>query len=171
MPKSLADGHQKFTLLVASPNVELDALTTTILNAGIEASCKVTKAGFQWDYADSSRVADAALCDSSDAEAFTSDKLVADFTVFRYWDDSTKLHHATEDAVFQALKEKGTTFWGILRKTAKEWNEPWAVGDEYMVIESLTDNPQDPRDAGGYIKKRIPQAPQRGMSGVVVAGA
>jgi hypothetical protein len=168
MTRSLADGHTKFTILLAEPADPANPLPSE-LNAltAIDASCAVTYANFQWDFADSDRIDDRELCASNNAQVLGAENLVADFTVFREWDDTTLQAHATADALFQALKERGTVFWGYRRTTAKEYDEPWAAGDEFIGIKSLTDNPQDPSDAGGFIKKRIPQLPQRGWAGEV----
>lgn len=168
MPKSLADGHIKFTLLTTEP-VDPENPTVAELNAGIEASCEVLASDFTWSAGDSDKVAEKALCDENNANAFGASNFTAGVTFFRYFDATTKNAHATEDAAYQAAKVKGTTLWGYARETAKKSTEAWAAGDEvYLGLEVITDNPQRPSNGGGYIKSRVPMEPQRGWTDIAV---
>ncbi len=169
MPKSLADGHLKFTILTTKP-VNLDAVTATVLNGGVDASCSVLASDFTFSATDSDKVNEKALCTTNNANAISADNFQAAATFFRYFDDDGNVDLA-EDEAYQAVKEKGTTVWGFLREDGKLSTAAWADGDEYMWMELLTDRPQRPSNGGGYIKRRVPFEPQAGNEGVVAAGA
>ena len=156
MPRSLADGHTKFTICTTKP-VDPKNPTVTELNAGIDASCRVMASDFTWGAADSDKVQEKALCDDNNANAFGPGNYAAGITPFRYFDATTKNGHATEDAVFAAVKTKGTELWCYARKTAKKSTEAWAADDEiYLGAYVVTDTPQPPSELGGYIKTRVP---------------
>ena len=168
MPKSLADGHIKLTILTTKP-ANPAAPTATELNAGIDVSCDVLASDFTWTSADSDKVAEKALCDTNNSNALGAANFSAGITLFRYFDETTKNADTTEDAGYAAVKARGTTVWGYARETAKLSTEAWAAADEiYLGLEVLTDAPQR-TDAGGYVKRRIPMEPQRGWENVVVA--
>lgn len=171
MPRSLADGHIKLTILTTPP-LNPAAPTVTELNAGIDVSCNVLASDFTWSATDSDKVAEKALCTQNNANAIGAGNYQAGITLFRYFDETTKNADLTEDAGYQAVKTKGTTVYGYARETAKLSTEPWAADDEiFLGLENLTDTPQRPSDAGGYIKRRVPMEPQRGWEDIkVVAG-
>lgn len=169
MPKSLADGHVKLTILLDEP-VNPAAPTATELNAGIDVSCAVLASDFTWSAGDSDKIAERALCDTNNKNAIGASNFTAGLTLFRYFDESTGAVDETEDEAFQALKAKGTTVWGYVRENGKLATAAWASGDEIALgLEVLTDNPQRPSNAGGYIKRRIPLEPQTGWPEIEVA--
>lgn len=166
MPKSLADGHLKFTLLTDEPADPANP-TATELNAGIDASCSVLASDFAFSFGDSDKVNEKALCATNNANALGADNLTARATFFRMWDEGTKQADLTEDEAFQAVKAKGTTVWGYIRESAKLATENWAADDEFLGMELLTDRSQRPQNAGGYIKRTVPFEPQLGWEGEV----
>lgn len=169
MPKSLADGRTKFTILTDEP-ANPEAPTAAELNAGIDASCNILASDFVWGATDSDKVNEPALCEDSNANALSRSNYQAGVTPFRYFDEITKNPDAVEDAVFAALKTKGTEVWGYARKTGKKASEVWAAGDEiYFGAKVLTDEPQPPSDQGGYIKFRVPMEVQEGYPFIEVA--
>lgn len=169
MPKSLADGKQKFTICTTKPE-DPAAPTATELNGGLDFSCDVLASDFMWTAADSDTIDEKALCSVNNAVAYGASNFNAGITVFRYFEEATGQPDATEDAKFAALDEKGTTVWGYLRKTGQDYDEDWATDDEIALgMEVLTDTPQQPSDLGGSIKYRIPMAPQRGYPFIKVA--
>jgi hypothetical protein len=162
MPKSLADGHTKYTILTTEP-ADPENPTALELNAGLDYSCDVLASDFTWSATDSDKVAEKALCDTNNANSLGPSNFNAGATVFRQFDPLTGLPDPTGDAKFEALKVKGTRFWGYTRKNGKLATDAWAAGDEYELgMEVITDAPQNPSDAGGYIKYRVPMEPQRG---------
>lgn len=169
MPKSLADGHSKLTILASEPADPANP-TAAELNAGIDFSCAVLASDFTWTAADSDKVNEKALCTTNNANAIAADNFTAGLTLFRMFDASTGSVDETEDEAFQAVKVKGTTVWGYLRENGKLATADWATGDEIVLgMEVLTDNPQRPQNAGGYIKRRVPMEPQRGWPETEVA--
>lgn len=169
MPKSLADGHVKLTILTDEP-ANPGAPTVAELNAGIDFSCAVLASDFTWSAADSDKVAERALCDTNNKNALGADNFQAGITLFRMFDAVTGAVDETEDEAFQAVKAKGTTVWGYVRENGKLATAAWAADDEIPLgMELLTDNPQRPQNAGGYIKNRVPLEPQRGWVGIAAA--
>lgn len=169
MPKSLADGHIKLTILTTKP-ADPENPTAAELNAGIDVSCNVLASDFLWTAADSDKVAEKALCDTNNANALGASNFQAGLTPFRYFDNTTKNPSATEDAAFDAMKVKGTELWGYARKDGNLAEVPWAAGQEiYLGQHVLTDEPQAPSDQGGYIKYRVPMESQKGWPFIEVA--
>lgn len=169
MPKSLADGHSKLTILTEAP-ADPDAPTAAELNAGIDVSCAVLASDFTWSAADSDKVNEKALCTTNNANSIGASNFTAGLTLFRYFDAGTGAVDETEDEAFQALKVKGTTVWGYLRENGKLATVAWAAGDEIVLgLEVQTDVPQRPQNAGGYIKRRVPMEPQNGWPEIEVA--
>jgi hypothetical protein len=170
MPKSLADGHKKLTILTTEP-ANPAAPTATELNAGIDVSCDVLASDFTWSAGDSDKFAEAALCETSNANSLGRDNFTAGITLFRAFDATTGAVATAEEVGYQALKVKGTTAWGYLRENGKDATDAWATGDEIdLGLRVLTDRPQMPGNGGGYIKRRIPLEPQAGWQGITVAG-
>lgn len=161
MPRTLADGKTKFTILTTAP-ADPAAPTVTELEAGIDVSCHILSSDFTWGATDSDKVAEKALCDVGNANAIGASNFQAGVTMWRYFDASGGFDE-TEDAGFEALKTKGTTLYGYARRTDKGAREAWATGDEiFLGAEVVTDEPQPPSDLSGYIKWRVPMEVQRG---------
>lgn len=168
MPKSLADGHVKLTILTTEP-ANPAAPTAAELNAGIDFSCAVLASDFTWSATDSDKVNEKPLCTENNANAIAADNFQAGLTLFRMFDSTTGAVDETEDVAFQTVKAKGTTVWGYVRENGKLATADWATGDEIALgLEVQTDNPQR-MPAGGYIKRRIPMEPQRGWPEIEVA--
>lgn len=169
MPRSLADGHLKFTILTTKP-ADPAAPTAAELNAGIDASCAILASDFNWSPADSDKINEKALCTEGNANAIGASNYTTGITLFRYFDATTKNASATEDEAFAALKEKGTTVWGYARETAKKSTEDWDDDDEiYLGGEVTTDLPQKPQDQGGWTKRRVPMEMQNAYDNITVA--
>lgn len=152
MPRSLADGKTKFTLLTAKPD-NPQAPTATELNNGIDASCVVMSSDFQFGATASDKVNEGALCEDTNAQVSGRSNFVSTFTVFRYFDSSGQPATSEGDDAFAAVKTKGTTLYAYARKTPKKSTEDWADSDEiYLGAQLLTDNLTPPSDLGGYIK-------------------
>lgn len=153
--KSLADAHIRAAVLTTTPANPL-VPTAAELSAGIDASCKIAKADFLWTPADSDKVTDAALCDSNNVNALGASNFNLALTIFRYFNAGTGVADPTDDALFTAMKTKGTNLWIYIRETGKLYTAAWAASDEvYLGGQVLTDSPQR-LDSGGYIKRRIP---------------
>lgn len=169
MPKSLADGHVKVAVLTTKP-ADPSAPTVAELAAGINAACNILASDFAFTAADSDKVAEKPLCQVNNANALGPSNFNAAMTVFRHFDEVTGLPHATEDALFEAVKVKGTELWVYAREDGNLESEAWAAGQEiYLGMHLLTDEPQKPSDNGGYIKRRVPMEPQEGWPSIEVA--
>lgn len=169
MPKSLAEGHIKLAVLTTAP-ANLAAPTVAELNAGINAACRVLASDFNWSATDSDKIAEKALCDINNVNALGASNFQAGLTIFRYFNATTGVADPVEDALWTAMKTKGTTLYVYARKTGKLETAAWASTDEiYLGGSVLVDQPQEPSDAGGYIKKRIPLEPQQMYPNIAVA--
>lgn len=168
MPRSLADAHEKIAILTEEPS-NPESPTVLELNGGIDAACNILASDWNFAATDSEKFAERAVCEANNANVFGVSNYQCAFTAFRYFDATTKNAHATEDALFQATKVKGTRLWIYARKNGKDSDEAWAADDEiYLGVETLTDEPQNP-GAGGYIKSRVPTEVQRGYPNIEAA--
>lgn len=169
MPKSLADGHIKVAVLTTEP-ANPAAPTVAELNGGIDASCRILSSDFAWGATDSDKVAEKALCDENNVNAFGSSNFTTAMTIWRYFNASTGVADPTEDALFTAVKVKGTNLWIYVRETGKKSTAAWAANDEVELGGKVSnDNPQPPADRGGFIKRRIPLEPQSMYTNILVA--
>lgn len=157
--KSLAEGHRRVAILTTAPS-NLSAPTTTELNAGIDGTTKILASDFVFGMVDSDKVAEKSLADVNNINSLGSSNGQAGMTIFRSYDTSTGAPDPTTDALFTATKTKGTTLWMYERLTGKLATAAWASTDQIFGMVVLTDEPQEPSDNGGYIKKRIPLEPQ-----------
>jgi len=156
MPRSLADGRTKFTILTTKPDNPAEP-TITELNAGLHYEDNVLASDFVFGATDSDKVAEKPLSAQSNANALAASNFQCAFTVFRYFDATTGAPDTTADAKFAAVKTKGSQLWAYARKTGKPAGAAWAADDEiYLGAEIATDEPQPPSDLGGYIKYRVP---------------
>lgn len=164
----LADGRTRFVALTTEP-ANPAAPTITELAAGIDLSCKVLQDNFLFGATDSDKVAEKALCDTANSNALGASNYQAGFTIWRQFDETSGGFDATEDAGFEAVKEKGTTLWLYARQTDKEAVEAFVAADEiYLGAEVVTDEPQRV-DGGGFIKYRIPLEVQRSYPFIAAA--
>lgn len=163
----LADGRVKFSILTTAP-ANPAAPTITELNAGIDMSCKVTQDGFTFGATDSDKIAEKALCTVGNANSLGPSNAEVAFVVWRFFDEAGGFH-ATDDAGFEAVKDKGTTLWAYARQMDKLATAAWAATDEiYFGAEFVTDTPQRV-DSGGFIKYRIPGEVQNSWSFIAAA--
>lgn len=159
MPRSLATGKRKVTLLSTKP-ANLKAPTVAELEDGIDASCRIVAGAFTLAPTASETVSEGSLCDTSIPEVFTTAKAEGSFTIFRYFNDGqaeTALQDTEDgvgDSVYQALKTRGTRLWIATRFTDKKSTEAWEAGDEVSVFEVTTDYPRA-AEAEGYIKAEV----------------
>ncbi len=159
MPRVLADGKVKYTLLTTAP-ANPAAPTAAELNAGIDLSCKILADDFLWTATDSDTVSEQALCDSTNAESFGASNYSVGLTIWRYYLTGGGID-TTADTGFAALKTKGATLYGYARRSDKAATQAWAATDEfYLGGEWTNDNPQVPNNEG-WLKYRIPGKMQR----------
>lgn len=160
MPKSLADGHVKIAILTTQP-ANPEAPTLAELNAGINAACRILASDWTWTATDSDKVNEKAVCDVNNVNALGASNFSTGMTIFRYFNAGTGVADPTEDSLFTATKAKGTRLWIYVRETGKLETAAWAANDEISLGgEVITDTVQNPQNAGGYIKRRVPLEPQ-----------
>lgn len=172
MPRSLADGKTKFTILTVKPT-DPEYPTASELNDGIDASCAVMASDFNFGAAASDKVNEGALCEDTNAQVSARSNFSCGYTIFRYLDLATGQPEGGDaDAVFAASKVKGTTLYVYARKTSKKATDPWEDGDEiYLGAEVVTDNLTPPSDLGGWIKWRQEADVQAGWPFRTVGGS
>lgn len=168
----LADKHIKFTILTTAP-ADPGNPTATELNAtsAIDASCLVLADKFRWTAADSEKISEQALCESAASESFGTGKHDLGFTAWRWFDPETGEFDVAADKLFQAVKVKGTTLYGYVRRMGKEHSEAWASGDEFQLGGAFTVDTPQAGEGSGFIKYDIPCSPSRMHDFGTVAGA
>ena len=165
----LADKKRKLTILTTKPEDEANP-TADELNAGIEACLKVAEEGFVHSAADSSTIDFKAVCGDRE-EVLTDSNFTLTMSIVREYLAEGGVD-PSGDALFAALKTRGTTFWAYGRMTDKPALEPWEAGDEfYLGTRATTDNLQTPTNPG-WIMFNLPTKVQAGWPfGTVAAGA
>lgn len=166
--KSLADGHQKLTILT-TPAANPLAPTAIELNAGVDISAAVLASDFAWGATASDSVQEQVLIDATNAAAYGASNWQASVTLMRFFDSSTSQVSTAGDVAYQTLKTQGTQVWGYLRENGKLATAAWATGDDAVALRVITDNAQRPSNGGGFIKRTIPLAVQEGHNDVTVA--
>lgn len=167
MTRSLADAHRKVAILTTQP-ANPAAPTVTELNNGIQASKRIKADDFTFGFADSDKVQEKTLEDTDNANAIAASNPQCAFTVFREFNAGTGNVDPVEDALFTAVKVKGTTLWVYERETGKLATAAWASSDELLGMQVLTDQWQK-ADSGGYVKRRVPCEPQKAYPNIAVA--
>src|SRR5436190_24390074 len=123
MPKSLADGTIKLSIMSTKPVNPL-APTTTELAAGIDAACAILSSDFALGPTDSDKIAEKALCQEGNSNALGPSNYAGGLTLFRYFDSGVA--EDPEDDAYQALKAKGARVWIAVRQTSKKSTAAWA---------------------------------------------
>jgi len=158
MGLSLADGRIKLSIMSVKPADPL-APTKTELDAGIDAAMRVLSSDFKLGPTASDTVDEKPVGAEGNKKVLTTSNFEANLTAFRYFDATGKAETGAAgeigDAVFQALRVKGTRVWVAKRFTSKKSTDAWAPTDEVEVYELVTDNATD-AEATGYIKKHVP---------------
>jgi hypothetical protein len=158
MPRTLADGHEKIAILTEEP-VDPAHPTVDELEDGIDAACSILESDWTFGPTDSATFAERAVCEENDANAYGPGAFQFGATVFRYF-ASGGAPDTIPDALFTAVKVKGSTIWVYCRKTSKLSTAAWVAADEIRLgAQVLTDTPQDQR--GGYVKYRVPGQVQK----------
>ena len=156
-PKTFGDQKMKVAFSPTVPE-DLDAATATFLNGALEASCRLVKDGTSFRFTGSETITEAAICEPAGAQAAGRDNYEATASIFRFWDPANPgTADAAGDALFSALRVKGSPGVFFIRYTSKRWDEPWAAGDEYQAFVVTSDNwsmPDNPHE--GYMKATVP---------------
>lgn len=172
MPKSKAEGREKWILL-ATPPADPKAVTMTEVEDGIDASCAISSADSRISAAASATFSDPAVCDEIAVTEFGASNYEGNIAPFRYFDEAGKSETGTDgavrDEVYQALKDKDTEMYVLLRDTSKLSRDAMEAGDEYELYQVVTDNPQRPSSREGYQKRIVPLAIRNAWKGEIAA--
>ena len=170
MPRSLADGKTKVTILPTAP-ADPKKITLTELEAGIDASCAILAGDYNVTAATSESVDEKALCQEGNASTWGASNGTMEFTLFLEFGDNHQLD-LTSDAgkAYEAVKHKGTEVYLVQRESSKASTEDWAAGDDYEYFHGIADHPQHV-DRTGYVKRKITAAFQDMELHGVVTGA
>lgn len=166
--RTLMDGRLKVTILTADPTISpLDGeeIPLATLTGGIDATCDLAKSGTRFSATASDTITDARLCDEANTNALGASNYEAAMAVF-WLLDTDGAYDSDDNATFEALREKGSTVWVVLREGPSA-KTAWAAGDAYELWEFVSDNPQRPTETSGYIKRIIPGQGQKLTDGVV----
>lgn len=167
MPKSLEDGHIKFTVLTEEP---VDPANPTIaeLNAGIDASCSILNSDFTFGATDSDTNPEKPLCQVNNSVSLGASNYQGGVTLFRLFDETDPGKSDVADTVWEAFKTKGTELWCYARRTGKLAAPAWVALDEiYLGAHVITDTPQP--ITGGFIKERVPLLIQEAYDHIAAA--
>lgn len=173
MGLSLADGRIKLSIMSVKPVNPL-APTVAELTAGIDAAMRILSSDFKLGPTPSDTVGEKPIGAEGNRKVLTTSNYEGNITPFRYFDATGKAETGTGgeigDAVFQALKVKGSRVWIAKRFTSKKSTAAWAATDEVEVYEVVTDNAAA-AEATGYIKMNTPLSVEDAwLNGAVVAG-
>lgn len=157
---TLAKGRRKIGFLAAADapaSWSAISLATEATNI-VELTCQVARSDFTLGFTDSDKVDDAPLCTVSNVQALDADNFEAKMSVYRYIDTAGKF--GTKDSAWTALGKKGVRGWLIERvEPLALASVDWAVGDKIKAFPVVTDNPQQPTDLTGYVKRIVPFNP------------
>ena len=163
-------GHDKTKLaILTTAPVNPAAPTLSELNAGIDATFLVSKQGFTFSASDSETISDPSLGSASNSSVPTLGNYDVAFTVWRQYLAGGGIDPAG-DALFAALKTKGTELWAYARRSDKLASAAWAAGDEiylgaYFIVDTLKAT-----EPAGYIRYDVTGLPQEGYPFITVAG-
>jgi hypothetical protein len=174
MPRSLAEGHIKLSIMSVAP-ANLAAPTLAELNAGIDAAARILNSDFQLGASASDKISEKSLAQEGNSNTLGASNYDGGLTVFRYFTTATGAPEASAggnigDSVYQAIKTKGTQLWIAKRFTSKKSTEAWATGDPCEVFVVITDNPVDAAYTG-YIKSKVDLQVQDAVLNAAVVAA
>jgi len=152
MPKTPAEANIKLVMLTTKP-ADWRKPKIAELNAGIDISTKILKSDYKFGPTASDTINEAALSAAGNSKDFGASNFDASITPWRYHDGTGKVA-LTEDAVYQALKVKGTEVYMYERRGAHH-TQAFAAGDIVTGAWLTTDNPTPVNDLSGYLKSTI----------------
>lgn len=142
--------------------------TPTELNAGVNLTCRVTVANYQFGITGNESITDPAPCDDIEAGVPGRATVEAGFDMFRFKDTA-------DDIAWTTFTEKGLPGYLVERigqfpEGVRVEDAPYKAADVVQILDALTFDPvpQSPATAG-YEKFRQTFAPQRHWPRAVVA--
>ncbi len=153
MPKTIAEERIKLVCLTTKP-ADVSKPTTSELAAGVDLSMKVLFSDFRLSPVASDTLNEPALGEGGNSSVAGKANYEGNLSVFRFLDDDG-VPIAGEDDGWDLLKVKGSDLH-FYKRIGPKHTEPFAAGQDVEYYHAQTDNPQDPQDLAGYIKKTIP---------------
>jgi hypothetical protein len=145
--------------------------TPTELNAGVNLTCRVTVANYQFGITGTNIITDPSPCDSIEAGAPGMDTFEASFDMFRFKD-------TVDDLAWTTFTDKNLAGFlvervGQVAEGEKPEDVPYAADDEVAIMQGLTLSPQPLSPAtAGFEKFKQGFAPQSfAPRAIVAAGA
>jgi hypothetical protein len=157
MPKTLADARTRLVGLVAMPAGLLGdppVVTAVEATAGVRLDNHILKSDYRLSATGSDTVNEPELSAEGNAVVYGASNYEGNLTVFRYLDVDGQPDAAT-DVAYDLLREKGTTLW-LIERVGPKASVAFTIGDIVDVYEVVTDNPQQPSDRTGFIKRVTP---------------
>ena len=153
MPKTIADERIRLVLLADAP-ADPKAITIAELADAVELTYRVLASDFRLSATASDTVSEPALGEGGNSSAPGKSNYEGTLTPFRYL-TTAGLSDVTNDVAYTALKEKGTELH-LVKRIGPLADAAWAVAQPYEYFHAVTDNPQDPSERSGYVKKVVP---------------
>ena len=153
MPKTIAEERIKLVCLSTRP-ANPAAPTTAELTAGTDLSLKVLFSDFRLSPTASDTLNEPALGEGGNSSVAGKSNYEGNLSLFRFLDDGGE-PIALEDDGWELMKAKGTDLH-FYKRIGPVHTTPFASGQDVEYYHAQTDNPQDPQDLAGYIKKVIP---------------
>lgn len=155
MPKTIADERIRLVLLPEAP-ANPNQITLTELNAAgvVELSSRVLMSDFKLTATASDTVSEPALSEGGNSGVPGKSNYEGSLTPFRYL-TGAGLADPTNDVAYAALKEKGTELH-LVKRVGPHYTDAWDANQEIEYYHAITDNPQDPSEFTGYLKKVVP---------------
>lgn len=160
MPRTLADGRIRLDALTTAPaalaTYASGALEITLdeLAAGDRLSTRIMKSDYRLSATASDPVNETELAAEGNAVVYGASNYEGSVTPFRYF-TSAGVADPLNDIAYDILREKGTELW-LPERTGPKESVAWAAGDVGEFYQVITDNPQNPSTAGGFIKRVVP---------------
>lgn len=155
---TLADGKIKLTMLTAVPGDPAN-LKVSDLTGGKDLQDNILKSDYVLGATASDTISEAPLSSTGNGTTWGASNYQGSITPFRFL-DVNGAPDPTNDFLFSAVKEKGTTIV-LVEREGPDPSTPWKEGDEYSLYVCVTDTPQKPSERTGYIKRVVPLGVQR----------
>ena len=174
MPRSLADGKRRVSIGTTAPTGILTSTPATVdeVDLATLASGRILASGYDLTINESDEIDEKSLDTPGNIKGLGLGNAGGGITLFRYFNGSGAPEAVYDDVntLLAAAAAAGSLVYVYERLTSKAATAAYATGDEIKVFECLVDQPSDPTDSSGYIKRRFKLVPQRWARGTLAAG-
>lgn len=154
MPRTLAAKRERWAVLTTKPQ-DPNAVTVAEATAGIRVECDMLASGSRISATGSTTVTEQAICESTAAQVPENRQFEGSVTPFLDIDPDTGLPVTEGDEAWELFREFGTRLWVLVSK-GPLYTEAFAADHPYSLYEVVTDEPQEPSERSGYMKKVVP---------------